>query len=125
MPFMLLNKMTANNGCFNIYCDDSGENKIYDLMKLAFSSESDKIKEYLKYNTDNKFNIRVYEIEKIKLEHEEGIEANGCIFSQENVKVGFTGDTGMCEGVHTMSKKCNYLICDCTMLKGKKVTYRC
>lgn len=121
MPFMLLSKITANNGRYNIYCDESGENKIHDLTKLAFPSKLDKINEYFKYNINNKFNIRGdYEIEKIELEHEEGIEANGYIFSQRNVTVGFTGDTCMCEGLHAMAQQCNYLICDCNTLKGKK-----
>lgn len=119
MPFLSLSKIRANNGAYNIYCDESGENKIYDLTKLAFPNKLDNIRKCFKYNTNSKFNIENYAIEKVNLEHEDGIESNGCIFSQENVKVGFTGDTGMCEGLHAMAKKCNYLICDCNALKGK------
>ena len=51
MPFMLLSKITANNGICNVYCDESGENKIYNLTKLAFPNKVDKINQIFKYNT--------------------------------------------------------------------------
>ena len=43
MPFMLLNKIYIDNNKLNIYCDDSGKDKIYDLTKLAFPNKLDKI----------------------------------------------------------------------------------
>ncbi len=120
MPFMLLSKITANNGICNVYCDESGENKIYNLTKLAFPNKVDKINQIFKYNTSINFSIGNYIVEKVKLEHEEGIEANGYIFKERDIKIGFTGDTGICQGIKLMAKECNYLICDCTALKGKK-----
>ncbi len=41
MPFMLLNKISSSNKPINIYCDSSGENKIYNLTKLAFPNKVD------------------------------------------------------------------------------------
>lgn len=119
IPFLLLNKILANNGITNIYCDDSGESKIYELTKLAFPNKLDKVNNFFKYNIIKKFNIGKYIIEKVKLEHEEGIESNGYIFSKENIKIGFTGDTRLCTNLKIMAQNCNYLICDCTALKGK------
>lgn len=120
IPFVLLNKISNSNESINIYCDASGENKIYNLIKLAFPNKVDKINQYFKYNTNGKFNIGNYTIKKVKLDHEEGIEANGYIFIQKDTKIGFTGDTGICQGVKIMAEECNYLICDCNSLKGKK-----
>ena len=120
MPFMLLNKISSSNKPINIYCDSSGENKIYNLTKLAFPNKVDKINQYFKYNTNSNFNIENYTVKKVKLEHEEGIEANGYIFREKDTKIGFTGDTGMCQGLRIMAEECNYLICDCNSLKGKK-----
>lgn len=119
ISFLLLNKISANSVITNIYCDDSGENKIYELTKLAFPNKLDKVNQSFKYNINKEFNIGKYIIEKIKLEHEEGIESNGYIFSQKDIKIGFTGDTGLCQNLKIMAQKCNYLICDCTALKGK------
>lgn len=119
IPFLLLNKISTNNGAINIYCDDFGENKIYELTKLAFPNKIDKVNSYFKYNINNKFKIGEYIVKKVKLKHEEGIEANGYIFNQKNINIGFTGDTGLCKNLQSMAKECNYLICDCNALKGK------
>lgn len=120
MPFMLLNKIYIDNNKLNIYCDDSGKDKIYDLTKLAFPNKLDKIYKYFNYDNSKNFCINDYEIERVLVEHEEGIESNGYIFKQNDIRVGFSGDAGMCEGIHIMAKKCNHLICDCTALNGKK-----
>ena len=37
----------------------------------------------------------------------------GYIFTKDNIKVGFTGDTTLCESVEEMAKSCNFLFCDC------------
>ena len=34
--------------------------------------------------------------------------------------VGFTGDSGICDNIEIMAKKCKHLICDCNSIKGKK-----
>ena len=46
--------------------------------------------------------------------------AYGYIFATENIKVGFTGDTTICKNVEYMASVCNYLFCDCTLIKGDK-----
>lgn len=120
IPFVLLNKISNSNEPINIYCDVSGESKIYNLTKLAFPNKVDKINQYFKYNTSINFSIGNYIVEKVKLEHEEGIEANGYIFKEKDIKIGFTGDTGICQGVKLMAEECSHLICDCNALKGKK-----
>jgi len=120
MPFVLLNKRNDNSQYCNIYCDNTGENKIYNVIKLAFPNKVECIKKYFKYIYDNKFSIDKYEIEKIRLEHEEGIEANGYIFNIDNKYVGFTGDTRLCENVEKMASKCSHLICICNSIIGKK-----
>ena len=94
MPFMLLSKITANNGICNVYCDESGENKIYNLTKLAFPNKVDKINQSFKYNTSINFSIGNYIVEKVKLEHEEGIEANGYIF-KERERLGLLSKNGV------------------------------
>lgn len=120
MPFMLLSKIFDNSECCNIYCDNTGESKIYDLTKLAFPNEVEKIKNYFKYVYNDEFSIDEYEIEKILLEHEEGLNAYGYIFSDNTQCVGFTGDSGLCDNIEKMAEKCNHLICDCNFIVGNK-----
>lgn len=120
IPFILLNKISNNSECSNIYCDSSGENKVYDITKLAFPNKVEKISNYFKYTYDNKFRIDQYVIEKIMLEHEEGIDAYGYIFQDDEHYIGFTGDSGFCKNIEIMASKCNHLICDCDCIVGKK-----
>ena len=120
MPFLLLNKIFDNAICSSIYCDSTGNEKIYNITKLAFPNKVKKINNYFKYNYDKKFRINNYEIEKILLEHEDGIEAYGYIFNKNDLYVGFTGDSGICDNIEIMAKKCKHLICDCNSIKEKK-----
>ena len=46
--------------------------------------------------------------------------AYGYIFATESIKVGFTGDTTICKNVEYMASICDYLFCDCTLIKGNK-----
>ncbi len=120
IPFVLLNKTIQDSKVTNIYCDNTGESKIYDITKLAFPNKVEKIKNYFNYIQDNKFCIDDYRIEKIMVEHEEGLGAYGYIFHKDNQYIGFTGDSGICENIEKMAKKCNHLICDCNAIVGKK-----
>lgn len=120
MPFVLLNKIFDESDISNIYCDQTGENKIYNITKLAFPNKVDKIEKYFKYVNNERFNINSYKIEKIELQHEEGIQAYGYIFSKDDKYIGFTGDTGFCQNVEKMASKCSHLIIDCNSIIGKK-----
>ena len=44
--------------------------------------------------------------------------AYGYIFSKENIKIGFTGDTTICKNVEYMASIFNYLFYDCTSIDG-------
>ena len=120
MPFVLLNKIFDDSECTNIYCDNTGENKVYDITKLAFPNKVGRINNYFKYIYNDKFSIDEYEIEKILLEHEEGINAYGYIFYDNSQHIGFTGDSGFCNNIEEMAEKCDHLICDCNSIVGKK-----
>ena len=120
VPFLLLDKIFNDGDLVNIWCDKTGEDKIYNLMKLAFPNIIDKLPQYFKYNTDRIFKIKNYKVEKVHVEHEEGIESNALIFTENDVKVGFTGDSGLCKEIYLLAEKCNHLIIDCTAMKGKK-----
>lgn len=120
MPFILLNKIFDNSEPSNIYCDTTGKDKIYDITKLAFPNKVEKINGYFQYIHNDKFSIGKYKIERILLEHEEGINAYGYIFNDNIQNIGFTGDSRLCKNVEKMAEKCNHLICDCNSIIGKK-----
>lgn len=120
IPFLLLNKNLYKSESSNIYCDGTGKEKIYNVTKLAFPNKVEKINDYFKFNYDKKFKINDYEIEKIPVEHGDGLEVYGYVFNNNDLYVGFTGDSEICDNIEIMAKKCNHLICDCNYIIGKK-----
>lgn len=120
VPFLLLNKNLNNGPIVNIYCDKTGEKNIYRLVHLGFPNKIDKINKFFKYDISKKFKINNYEVEKVRVDHEENIESNAFIFKENNIKVGFSGDSGLCKGIFELAEKCNHLIIDCAADVGKK-----
>lgn len=120
MPFYLLNKSKSENKDVNIFCSKEGKKKINKIGILAFPNS---FKEAcnslnLKYCFNDDFIIEDYKVEKMLVEHGRMKPAFGYIFSKDDICVGFTGDTSLCENVEILSSKCRYLFCDCMFIKG-------
>lgn len=120
MPFYLLNKSKSENKDVNIFCSKEGKKKINKIGILAFPNS---FKEAcnslnLKYCFNDDFIIEDYKVEKMLVDHGRMKPAFGYIFSKDDICVGFTGDTSLCESVEILSSKCRYLFCDCMFIKG-------
>lgn len=120
MPFYILNKAKSENKTANIYCSIEGETKINMLGDLAFPNSFLDARNSLnlKYYFDDDFMIGDYEVKRILVDHGRMKPAYGYIFSNNNLKVGFTGDTTICKNVEYMASVCNYLFCDCMLTNG-------
>lgn len=120
IPFYFLLKSKANNPNVNIYCSKEGKRKNKLLLKLAFPKPAQEILNTIKpiYNFQNSFTIKDYNVTKYLVDHGRMKPAYGYVFSANNIKVGFTGDTTLCPNVEYVASICNYLFCDCTLLKG-------
>ena len=120
MPFYLLNKSKSENKNANIYCSIEGETKINTLGDLAFPNSfkeaCDSIN--LKYCFDDKFVVNNFNVQRIEVDHGRMKPAYGYIFSKDNINIGFTGDTTICENVKYMASICDYLFCDCMLTNG-------
>ena len=119
MPFYLLNKSKSENKDVNIFCSKEGKKKINKIGILAFPNS---FKEAcnslnLKYCFNDDFIIEDYKVEKMLVDHGRMKPAFGYIFSKDDICVGFTGDTSLCESVEILSSKCRYLFCDCMFIK--------
>jgi ribonuclease BN (tRNA processing enzyme) len=120
IPFFLLMKTKADDNRVNIYCGKEGKRKHDKLLKLAFPNSTKRIKREtnIKYNFDSNFKIKDYDISRILVEHGKLKPAYGYIFTNKNIKVGFTGDSTICENVKYMASTCNYVFCDCMFIEG-------
>ena len=122
IPFYILNKSKSKDKTVNIYLSKEGIKKINKLGELAFpNSYKDACKSInLKYFYDNRFKINDYEVNKILVDHGRMKPAYGYILSNNKIKIGFTGDTALCDSVEKMASACKYLFCDCMFVKGTK-----
>ena len=120
IPFYFPLKTKDENKNVNIHCSKEGKKKIYNLTKLAFPKSAKSILKSInvKYNFQPSFKVNNYVVEKHIVDHGHMKPAYGYIIKDANKKVGFTGDTSLCETVEYMSKECNYLFCDCMFIEG-------
>ena len=120
VPFLDLIKSKSNNKTLNVYCSKEGVKKINKLGVLAFpNSFKDACRSInLKYYNNEKFKIKDYEVTRILVDHGRMKPAYGYIFNNGKLKIGFTGDTSLCNMVEVMARACNYLFCDCMFIKG-------
>ena len=118
LPFYLLNRSNKNIKNSIIYCNKDDNDKLLNLIDLSFPN----IRNYLSitFNNNDIFIINNLKIERRKVRHGDDIKSYGYIISDDNIKVGFTGDTSLCETVEKMASICNTLICDCTLVNGNK-----
>lgn len=120
IPFYLLNKSRSENKDVNIFCAKEGKSKINKFGNLAFPNSFKEVCNSLnlKYNFNDNFVVDNYKVKRLLLEHGKMKRAFGYIFSKDDICVGFTGDTSLCENVENLSRKCNYLFCDCMFVNG-------
>lgn len=120
IPFYILNRSKNKKEKTYIYCSNDGEKKIKKLGILAFPNSFKKMYKSLPvvYNFSSKFNIGKYIVSKFLVEHGNMKPAYGYVFKDNNKKIGFTGDTSLCESVETITSQVNYLFCDCTLIIG-------
>ena len=120
MPFYILNKAKGKNKNINIYCSKEGKGKIKKIGLLAFpNSFIDACNDTnIIYNYGNSFKIREYEISKLLVDHGRMKPAYGYVFKNNEIYVGFTGDSAYCDSVEYMASKCKYLFCDCMFIDG-------
>ena len=120
MPFYILSKSKYQSKKVNIYCSKEGKEKIEKLGPLAFPNSFKEAYDYLdlNYEFNENFKVEDYEVTKLLVDHGSLKPAYGYIFKNNNINVGFTGDTSLCKNVEVMAETCNYLFCDCLHIKG-------
>ncbi|MBQ7137021.1 MAG: ribonuclease Z [Bacilli bacterium] len=120
IPFYFLLKTKADNKNINIYCSKDGKRKNHNAIKLAFPNSVKDINNdvNLKYCYNEDFSLNGYRVTKYLVDHGRMKPAYGYVFESNNKKVGFTGDTSLCENVEVMASICDYLFCDCMFIKG-------
>lgn len=120
IPFYILNKAKSDNKIVNIYCSEEGKEKINQIGNLAFPNSFDEaINELdINYNFENSFIVNDYKVYKYLVDHGRMKPAYGYIIEKDDIKIGFSGDTTLCDNLEYMSSVCNYLFLDCMLINA-------
>lgn len=120
MPFYFLLKSRADDKKIKIYCSKDGKRKINKLLNLSFADSARDIKKkiFLKYEFKSNFKVGNYNVKKYLVDHGKMKPAYGYIFEYKKKKIGFTGDTSLCENIEYLASVCEYLFCDCMFILG-------
>ena len=120
IPFYLLDKSRNSKKKTKIYLSKDGIKKCKTLLKLAFKGPSKDILNEVKpeFIIKDKFKVNSYRVEKVLVDHGRQKPCYGYIFETGKTKVGFTGDTTLCENLKYMCSVCNYIFLDCMFIKG-------
>lgn len=120
VPFLIYNKGKQDSKRLTIYSSKDGKKKIFKLGLLAFPHSFFEVvlKSKLSFNYSEEFTIGKYNITKVLMDHGRMKPAYGYLIENKKRKIGFTGDSSLCEGYEYLASKCDYLFCDCTHIEG-------
>lgn len=120
IPFYLLCKSKNKSKRVKLYLSKDGIKKCKTILTLAFKNPAKDILKTLKpeYITKDNFKVNSYKVEKVLVDHGRQKPCYGYIFNTGKHKVGFTGDTSMCDNLKYMCNVCSYIFLDCMFIKG-------
>lgn len=120
IPFLLLEKYKDDKNNIKIIGPADTEKKVKSLTEMAFPNAAKDIFKSLKIEFVNSSeNVKVDNIlvKSLPMKHS-NLEAYGYIFKGNGLKIGFTGDTTLCDSVNKMLNECNKVVIDTTFEIG-------
>ncbi len=128
LPFVLLSLFNKRDGKKSkplyIVCNDSERGKVKDILNLSnfrsYEEFCDKLNIKIigvKENNHKFDKVDGYVIRSYKVKHT--AEAYGFVIEDnDNKRIGFTGDSCLCDGVEKIIKNSNAIFCDTSKLVG-------
>ena len=129
LPFFLMRRFFSKpEKRMNIYCPIGTEDKVKVLMRLFFGEDS-----LRKYDEKKKCgNVNFIEFAKLndeeiypgyfvtsyEMEHGDFKPAYGFILKHEDKKIGFSGDSSLCDSVRSIVKESNSCVLDMSDIEG-------
>ncbi len=93
--------------------------KVTKLMQFSFGDQGS-IEEYanvkfIEMNPNETIQIKNYSLTSFELDHGKVYPNYGYIIKKDNISIGYTGDTTICDNYYKMCNNANYMIVDTTM----------
>ncbi|MBR2281418.1 MAG: ribonuclease Z [Spirochaetales bacterium] len=130
MPFVFLTREGSTDRTLNIFCGESGPRYIYDTLDLAFPDIAQYVRDIpINFNFDDSFMVPDYHVQRFEVIHGSLAECYAYVFEDGKQKIGFSGDTCLCDGLLEAVKGCRHFIMECsqasnTAMKGGKAHLR-
>lgn len=122
LPFFLIEKYFYKSTILTkIYCPTGTEEVVRQVTKLAFPDlEYETIKEasnveFIEFSSLNEEVLPEVYVTSLLMSHGKMSPAHGYCVSFGDKKIGFSGDTGLCESVEEMVRKCNISVLDMSL----------
>lgn len=125
VPFMMLaaEKSPNNKQGLTIFLPEGGIGATYEIAKYLWNPEDDtkiwwpKNVRLIEYQNEKVFTKNNISIEPIKVIHGE-LKASGFIIEKDDKRIGFSGDSIMCEGVEKITEMTDYVVLDASCPKS-------
>ena len=127
LPNFLIGKNIRNECAEKLYIilPISGRRKVIDMMKFSFGDGNENYSEDIeeKYNVEfielkdgEIYSFEDYTLAAVELKHGDCIPVYGYLLKKNDVVIGYTGDTGICDNFFKMCEQANYMFVDTTTL---------
>ncbi|MBQ6671995.1 MAG: ribonuclease Z [Spirochaetales bacterium] len=115
VPFVFITRYKKTEKVLHFYCGENGPQRIQTLLHLGFENISDKLGSIpLKYHTEGSFDVGPYHVVRHEVEHGGLPGCYAYVFDDGEKKVGFSGDSTMCEGLLAAIDGCSRFIIECS-----------
>jgi len=115
MPFVFLSREGSTDKTLRIYCGESGPQYIDRSLELAFPDLYQFVKGIpIEYHHEDSFTIKNYSVRRYPVIHGNLPDCYSYVFDDGRQKVGFSGDSCLCEGLIDAIKGCRHFIVECS-----------
>lgn len=115
-------KMTPppEEGSTRICVNEEQKPCLENIVRSSFSTSltEEKTGRYFRWITDNKLSLGDLQVRRIPVSHGTLPGCFGYLVSDGRVTAGFTGDSGLCEGVREIVSTSDLSFCDCDLITG-------
>ncbi len=123
IPFVFLTREGSTDKALNFYCGESGPKMFNDLLNLAFPDLAEKVRNIpIKYCFSDSFKVRNYNVRRYPVIHGDLPECYSYVFDDGKQRIGFSGDSCMCDGLLQAVDGCTHFICECS--KASDITMK-
>ena len=123
LPVWALQKSKApspEEGSIRICVNEEQKPCLENIVRSSFSTSLTKEKtgRYFRWVTENDLSVGDLHVQRIPVIHGTLPGCFGYLVSDGRVTAGFTGDSGLCEGVREIVSSSDLVFCDCDLITG-------